>query len=87
MSSISRFSNAAFLNGSTHQTISARAFIESSSSPKWKKRQNFIDAMFFFQQKHCQWAWETEVENARRTLQQNDVKIIVYNLSKGFKDE
>jgi hypothetical protein len=71
LSSLSRFGNAAFLGGSTHQTISARAFIESASNTRWARRQRFIDALFFFQADHCRWAWEIEVRNAEKTLERN----------------
>jgi len=71
LSSLSRFCNAAFLGGSTHQTISARAFIERASCPGWARRRCIIDALFFFQPDHCRWAWEIAVRNAEKTLQRN----------------
>jgi hypothetical protein len=71
LSSLSRFCNAAFFAGSTHQTISAQAFIESASNTRWARRQRFIDAIFFFQPDHCRWAWEIEVRNAKKTLERN----------------
>lgn len=63
VSLFSRFINAAFFGGSTHQTTSARAYIEP-----WPMRQRFINALFFWQDNHCQRAWQREVENARKTL-------------------
>jgi len=71
VSSLSRFGNAAFLGGSTHQTISARAFIESTTNPGWARRQRLINTLFFFQPDHCRWAWEIAVRNAEKTLQRN----------------
>lgn len=59
----SRFVNAAFLGGSTHQTTSARAHIEPMP-----KARRVINAVFFWQEDHCEWAWDQEVKEARRTL-------------------
>lgn len=64
VSLFSRFINAAIFNGSTHQTTSARAFIEP-----WPRRARIINAIFFWQDNHCRWAWEREVEAARKTLE------------------
>ena len=65
----SRVINAAVFGGSTHQTISARAFIDGMSDPKWAKRQRAIDAAFWFQPNHCKTAWMQEVDAARKTLE------------------
>lgn len=64
VSLFSRFLNAAVFGGSTHQTLSARAFIEP-----WPRLRRFINALFFWQDNHCRIAWQREVENARKTLQ------------------
>jgi hypothetical protein len=64
VSIISRTINAVFFGGSTHQTTSARAFIEP-----WPRRHRFINALFFWQDDHCRWAWEREVDQARKTLE------------------
>ena len=64
----SRVLNAAVFGGSTHQTLSARAFIDGMSSPKWAKRQRAIDAAFWFQPNHCKTAWLQEVDAAQKTL-------------------
>ena len=64
----SRVLNAAVFGGSTHQTLSARAFIDGMSSPKWAKRQRAIDTAFWFQPNHCKTAWLQEVDAARKTL-------------------
>ncbi len=64
VSILSRTFNAAFLGGSTHQTTSARAFIEN-----WPRAQLWINALFFWEEDHCRTAWETEVFHAEQTLQ------------------
>lgn len=64
VSLFSRFINAAFLRGSTYQTTSARCYIE-----QWEAAQKFIDALFFWQDNHCKWAWEREVQEAMKTLE------------------
>lgn len=63
ISLISRFLNAALFNGSTHQTLSARAYIEPLP-----RTGEIINALFFWQDNHIRWAWEREVEEAQRTL-------------------
>ena len=63
VSLLSRFINAAFFGGSTHQTTSARAYVEG-----WNTRRKLINALFFWEEDHCRMAWEMEVEEARRTL-------------------
>lgn len=63
VSLVSRFINAAFLGGSTHQTTSARCHVEN-----WRRGKAFINALFFWQEDHCRWAWQREVEEARKTL-------------------
>jgi hypothetical protein len=63
VSLISRFINAALLGGSTHQTTSARAFIEPLP-----RLRVVINAIFFWQEDHCRWAWEREVAEAKKTL-------------------
>jgi len=64
----SRVLNAAVFGGSTHQTLSARAFIDGMTSPKWAKRQRAIDTAFWFQTSHCKTAWLQEVDAAHKTL-------------------
>jgi hypothetical protein len=65
----SRVVNAAVFGGSTHQTLSARAFIDGMTSPKWAKRQRAIDTAFWFQPNHCKTAWQNEVDAAMKTLE------------------
>lgn len=67
VSLISRAINAGLLGGSTHQTTSARAHIETTS--KWRVIRAGINGLFFWQQDHCRWAWDQEVDHARKTLQ------------------
>jgi hypothetical protein len=64
----SRVVNAAVFGGSTHQTTSARAFIDGMADPKWAKRRVVIDRLFWFQQGHCEKSWIAEVANAHKTL-------------------
>lgn len=64
----SRFLNATFFGGSTYQSLSARAFIDGQSSPKWAARRVVIDRLFFFHADHCRKYWEAEVDAARKTL-------------------
>ncbi len=64
--SVSRFANAAFLGGSTYQTISARAYI--TDTPAWTRARRVIDAVFFFQPDHCQKAWLAEIHHAHMAL-------------------
>jgi hypothetical protein len=64
----SRVINAAVFGGSTHQTTSARAFIDGITDAKWAKRQRAIDRVFFFQPDHCERAWAAEVTAAHKTL-------------------
>ena len=64
-----RVLNAAVFGGSTHQTTSARAFIDGLTDPKWAMRQRAIDRVFFFQPGHCERAWVAEVANAHKTLE------------------
>lgn len=63
----SRAVNAALLGGSTHQTTSARAHIETGRA--WAIGRRIINNVFFWQADHCAWAWEQEVLNARKTLE------------------
>lgn len=64
----SRILNAAVFGGSTHQTTSARAYIDGQTSPKWARRRAFIDRVFWFQPYHCARAWAAEVDAAHKTL-------------------
>jgi hypothetical protein len=71
LSVVSRFCNAMFFGGSTYQSLSARAWVESSSSPKWAKRRDRIDWIFsklFLQPDHCKTYYQAEVDAARKTL-------------------
>lgn len=70
ISLFSRFLNAAVLGGSTHQTTSARAHIETGRA--WRIGRAIINAVFFWQEDHCRWAYWREVEEARKTLAQAD---------------
>lgn len=69
VSLVSRAYNATVLylltgSGSTHQTTSARCHIDDLP-----KHRAVVNAIFFFQDDHCEWAWHREVEQAKKTLQ------------------
>jgi hypothetical protein len=66
---LSTILNVVVFSGSTHQTTSSRAYIEGQTDPKWARRRDFIDRVFFIQPDHCGGAWAKEVYNARKTLQ------------------
>ena len=68
ISSGSRVINAAVFGGSTHQTTSARAYIDGKTNAKWARRRSIIDRVFWFTPNHCESAWIVEVEAARKTL-------------------
>lgn len=68
VSLLSRFLNAFLFGGSTAQTLSARSHLEAPASEAWDRRRRFINRLFFWQQDHCRWAWEMEVERARYVL-------------------
>jgi hypothetical protein len=63
VSLLSRFINAAFLGGSTHQTTSARAYVED-----WGFGRRLINVLFFWEEDHCKKAWENEVREAKKIL-------------------
>jgi hypothetical protein len=68
---LSTILNVVVFRGSTHQTTSARAYIEGQTDPKWAKRRDFIDRLFFLKINHCAGAWAKEVHNARKTLERS----------------
>jgi hypothetical protein len=69
LSSVSRFCNAAFLGGSTSESISARSYREP-----WPRTVKVLDAaLWIFGKDHCCTAWRVEVDDARKTLARNDL--------------
>jgi hypothetical protein len=71
----SRFTNATLLGGSTYQTISSRAYIESEEGSKgWMRTRKVINTIFFFQEEHCREAWEAEVFHAKKTLERLSIR-------------
>jgi len=68
ISSGSRLINAVLFCGSTHQTLSSRAFIDGQTNEAWSRRRYYIDLIFWFQPSHCAGAWAKEVTDARKTL-------------------
>ena len=63
---LSRALNGSLPGGSTFQTTSARAHIETSQG--WLRARRIINAMFFWQDDHCAAEWQREIENALKTL-------------------
>jgi len=71
LSVFSRFVNATFFGGSTYQSLSSRAWVDSTVSPLWEVRRRRIDWIFktfFFQDHHCETYYRAEVAAARKTL-------------------
>ena len=69
LSSVSRFINAAFLGGSTSESISARSYREP-----WPRAVKAINAaLWVFGKDHCRVAWLAEVADAIKTLERNDL--------------
>jgi hypothetical protein len=69
LSSVSRFINAAFLGGSTSESISARSYREP-----WPNAVKVINAVLWvFERDHCRKAWDVEVSDARKTLARNEL--------------
>ncbi|AZB55023.1 hypothetical protein EBL89_06745 [Cereibacter sphaeroides] len=68
---LSRLLNATVFAGSTHQTTSARAYIEGLTDPVWAARRDRIDRLIFWQADHCREQWLYDVERARETLRKN----------------
>lgn len=73
---MSRGLNASIFGGSTHQTLSARSFIEGRTDPVWARRRDRIDWLFAWQKTllghdtpHCEFEAIREVENALKTLE------------------
>lgn len=66
---LSRAVNAIIFNGSTAQTLSARAYIDGRDSRAWAIGGKVINAIFFWQEDHIRSSWEKEVDRARYVLQ------------------
>ena len=63
---VSRGINGSLPGGSTFQTTSARAHIETSAG--WLRARRIINALFFWQPDHCTAEWQREIKNAEKTL-------------------
>lgn len=69
LSAFSRLFNALFLNGSTSESTSARAFREP-----WPRAVKIINVvLWLFERDHCRKAWVSEVSDAIKTLERNDL--------------
>ena len=69
VSLFSRMLNAILFNGSTAQTLSARAYIDGQNSVFWQRIGQGINLLFFWQDNHIADAWAMEVERAQYTLE------------------
>ena len=69
VSLLSRALNAMLFGGSTAQTLSARAHLEAPYSLAWRRRREMINGIFFWQEDHCRYAWELELERARYVVE------------------
>lgn len=73
-SAFSRFLNSLTEGGSTHQTTSARSWVDSHWSARWALRANRIDRLFRALgggPDHTLRAWAWEVENSLTSLDRN----------------
>jgi hypothetical protein len=61
--------NVVVFNGSTRETTSSRAYIDGKTDPKWARRRDFIDVLFFLKADHCARAHADQVHNALKTLE------------------
>ncbi len=52
----------ALIGGYADETLSARAWRERNSEPRWGKAQVWIDRIFFWQQDHCFQSFLSEYE-------------------------
>jgi len=71
LSLVSRVVHAVVFNGSPYMTLSARAYLEAVRNPgqdAWDIYRRRINALFFWQQDHCQQAWNAEVDRAETTI-------------------
>lgn len=64
----SRALNAILFNGSTAQTLSARAYMDGRTSRFWRAMGRAINALFFWQENHIRQSWQYEVQRARYVL-------------------
>lgn len=71
LATASIFVNCIFFGGSTHQTLSARLYVERRQRPRLYKA---VDATFYFllgEAGHCKNARDSEVEWAFKVLARN----------------
>lgn len=70
---LSRLLNATVFGGSTSQTLSSRAHIESLTSETWARRRLFINRLFPWQSDHCAEQWAYDVDQAHKIIARNSV--------------
>lgn len=69
---LSRFFNVA-VGGEANMNLSARAHIEArEGSVRWRRVEQFIDALFFWQDGHCAEVWQNRVFRAADTLDRDE---------------
>jgi len=73
VSLFSRMLNAILFNGSTAQTLSARAYVDGQDNVFWQRIGKAINLLFFWEENHIADAWAMEVERARYTLERLEV--------------
>lgn len=71
MAYFSRLVNLIIFNGTMHQTLSARTHTEAHFDEGWKRQEEIINKIFFWEPNHCEKAWEDEVCRANKTLSRN----------------
>lgn len=81
---LSRFINATFFGGSTHQSLSSRAHVDSKFDPEWKRRRLFINGVFFWQEDHCEADWLFSVDQALKVLERNDALLVSDQTTNGI---
>jgi hypothetical protein len=52
--------NALVAGGWADETLSARAWRERNTSPRWSRARRWIDRLFFWQPAHCRTSYESE---------------------------
>ncbi len=55
-----------FTGGTADLSTSARSHRDELGAEKW------IDRLFFFQRRHCEWAWNKEVERSRENVRRDE---------------
>lgn len=70
LDALSQGMNAWLLNGDPNESISGRAHREG-----WKKTEAVINAVIFWEEDHCAWAYLSDLARAREIIKQHDQRI------------